>query len=110
MRLRLSLSRTGLATQVRLHHVANDARLGADLDAARREQEDAFADALLMSVECEGSARDEVYGALGLVGIHHRQVQDDGFALAQGLNGLGHFLEGARFHDHHFGNAVGRTR
>ena len=72
-----------------------------DRDAAGGEQEDALADALLVPVDGEGAACDEINRTLSLVRFHHRQIEDDGLALTQGLNGLGHFIEAARLHQIH---------
>jgi hypothetical protein len=72
-----------------------------DRDATGGEQEDALADALLMSVDGEGASRDEIDRALSLIRFHHREIEDDGLALAQGLDGAGHFIEAARLHQIH---------
>ena len=70
-------------------------------DAAGCEQKDAFADPLLMTIDGEGATGYEVNSTLGLIGLHHREVQDDRFALPQGLNRAGHFIETAGFHQVH---------
>ena len=60
-----------------------------------------------MAIDGIGATSDEINGALSLVGLHHRQVQDDGLALAQRLDGFGHLIEAARFHHQNFRSSGG---
>ena len=55
-----------------------------------------------MTIDGERATRDEINSPLCLIGLHHRQVEDDGLALPQRLNGSGHLIKTARFHQVHF--------
>ena len=58
-----------------------------------------------MAIDGEGTAGHKIHGPLGLVRLHHREVQDHGFAVPQGLNGPGHLIEAAGLHQ----SDLGRT-
>ena len=75
-------------------------------DAAGGEQEDALADALLVSIDREGATSDEINSTLRLVGLHHREIEDDGLAFPQSLNGPRHFIKAAGFHHIHLGRSI----
>ena len=79
-------------------------------DAAGGEQEDAFTHPLLVSVDGEGATGHEIHRPLGLIRFHHRQIEDDGLALTQGLNRPGHFIEAAGLHQIHFSGGSADAR
>ena len=77
-----------------------------DGDTAGGKQEDALSDALLMAIDREGAASDEVDGTLRLIGLHHREIEDDRLALPQSLNGPRHLIKAAGFHHIHLSRGV----
>ena len=59
-----------------------------------------------MSIDREGATSNEINSTLGLVGLHHREVEDHRLALPQRLNGPRHFIEAAGFHHIHLGHSI----
>ena len=77
-----------------------------DGDAAGGKQENALADTLLVTIDGEGATSHEVNSPLRLVGLHHREVENDGLALPQSLDGPRHFIEAAGLHHIHLSRSI----
>ena len=62
-----------------------------------------------MAIDGEGATRHKIHRPLGLIGLHHREVEDHGLAFPQGLDGPGHLIEAAGLHQVHLGHRGGNA-